>query len=153
MHGGLIELFQNTGWDIEDVIIPKFDLQSKSFTVKPFSFTSIQNCDKPNMKYFVLNDKFISQMDSNDKMITDEMIPQNLLKSHPDLCSEIAPWSGYLSSIGQKPDFNTNIGVLPVIPHPVTEWSTIYTAPKIMSNINHEIIGEKHLTTVSLDYL
>ena len=68
LHGGHIVLFQNTGWDSEDVIIPKFDLQSKSFTVKPFSFTSIQNCDKPNTKHFVLNDKFISQMESNDKM-------------------------------------------------------------------------------------
>ena len=98
-------------------------------------------------------------MDSNDKIkmtVTDEMMPWKLLKSHPDLSSQIAPWSGYFSSISQKPAFKTNIEVLPVIPlpvipHPVTEWSTIYTALKIMSNISHEIIGEKHLTTVSLD--
>ena len=70
LHGGLIVLFQNTGWDSEDVVIPK------SFTVKPFSF-------KSNMKHFVLNDKFIPQMDSNDKtkmMVTDEMIPRETLK-------------------------------------------------------------------------
>ena len=133
LHGGLIVLFQNTGWDSEDVIISKFDLQSKSFTVKPFSFTSIQNCDKPNMKHFVLNDKFISQMDSNDKMkmtVTDGMVLWKLLKIASRFTLSDSPLVGLVFINWSKTDFKTNIGDLPVTLHPVTEWSTIYTALK-----------------------
>ena len=53
-----------------------------------------------------------------------------------------------------QPSFLTtcpNQRSLPIIPYPVTEWSTIFTALTIMGNISKDIMGANHLTTISLD--
>ena len=74
-----------------------------------------------------------------------------LLKSHESTFAATPPWSGFHSSVAEKPHFRTNIGVLPIIPNPVTEWSTVYTALKIMQGISAEVCGPERKTTITLD--
>ena len=81
---------------------------------------------------------------------TKEMLPSNILKSTQTTSLTTTPWSGYFSTICTDPTEITNIGVLPILPYPITEWKTINTALKIMYNLKEDVLHESHLTTVTL---
>lgn len=59
--------------------------------------------------------------------------------------------TGYQALIQERPCFTTNIAPLPIIPRPVSEWGTIYTALRIAQGISVETFSPAHKTTISLD--
>ena len=77
------------------------------------------------------------------------MVPWKLLKSN--MLTEVPSSSGYQALVQKHPDFTTNMAPLPIIPRPVTEWGTLYTALKLAQGISSEIIGPERKTTISLD--
>ena len=73
------------------------------------------------------------------------------MKGDSKVHSNIPSSSGYQALIQEKPKFTTNIAPLPIIPHPVSDWGTIYTALKLAQGISVEVIGPHRKTTITLD--
>ena len=65
--------------------------------------------------------------------------------------SNIPSSSGYQALIQDKPKFTTNIAPLPIIPHPVSDWGTVYTALKLAQGISVDVLGPNRKTTITLD--
>ena len=66
-----------------------------------------------------------------------------------DIAGPIPTWAAYNSLITSTPTITTCQG-LPLYPSSPTDWSTLYTALKIVQEINVEVTGENK-TIVSLD--
>ena len=153
LHGGLIVVFQNGNDEFpqQQLKFPSIDYTATTYRVNKISLTEIINCEAPNLKTFKIEEKFLynSLPEQTPLENTKHMLPWLILKTTNPL--ETSPWSGYFSEIEDAPCMKTNIAALPIIPYPVTEWSTIFTALTIMDNISKDIMGANHLTTISLD--
>ena len=114
-------------------------------------FTELLACPKPNPNYFKSDKLRCVQNPTVSFETLNDLEIWLMLKSMDLFSHQIPPWSGYVSSVTEEPTCLTNIGVFPIIPYPVTDWSTIYTALKIMRNLNKDVLGEDELTTISLD--
>lgn len=91
----------------------------ESFKVENQTFHSTQKTDEHDMREFIMS--YISSA------------------SILDTTSNIAPtWAGLRSLLSEEVLPKMQVGFLPFIPHPVTEYSTVYTALKnFMSLVEH----------------
>ena len=152
LHGGLIVVFQAKMEEREvQRIWHDADLTSMTLKVKDTDFTFVKEYPAPNYKRKSILPRSTEIVPSN-LTPTSELMPWLLLKSQPDINSSTTPpFSGYYSSIHEVPHCLTNIGALPIIPNPVHEWGTLYTALDIMKKINDDVVGTGVKTTISLD--
>ena len=153
LHGGLISVFQSALENTATQNLP-IDLEFRTLAVNEIQLTNVVEYPKPNLKNFSLP---VDIVDSDNKLqnvhmdTTVTMKSWKMLKSYNMTAVSTPPWSGFYSAIGDLPKFLTNTGVLPIIPNPVSDWGTVYTALKIMQGISVEVYGETHKTTISLD--
>lgn len=82
----------------------------------------------------------------------ENLVPWDILKANTIAHTTIHAMAGYQALLQVPPvTFLTNIAPLPIIPRPVSEWETIYSALKIAQAISAETIGHDRKTTVTLD--
>lgn len=150
LHGGLIVLFQRGVLEKDVLQHIDIDLTASTMKVNSTDVTVLQPYSKPDLKQFTIK-KSSSKNCVSSIEATSDLATWKFLTSHESTSSITPPWSGYYSKITNSSSEKTNIGVLPIIPHPVTDWSTVFTALNIMQRISIDVQGYQRLTTISLD--
>ena len=73
----------------------------------------------------------------------------------PGRCSKIEQnipkWAAYNSVVLLKTLPKTKVGVLPLVPAPAHEWSTLLTVLKQAQHINTIVLGPNRKTIITLD--
>ena len=153
LHGALTVLFQRKVNEAQTYNITDIDMRSRSCKIDATEFTDVQECDAP---FFKTKFQLPSGMSGHREKealskIEDEILPWQLVKSNTQVQRDVPSLSGYQALVQEQPNFVTNIAPLPIIPRPVTEWGTIYTALKTAQGITAEVIGPGRMTTITLD--